>query len=383
MAVKNKTDNRMYYFDYLRVFIITLVVLLHSLLPHVHGYEWYVNDSPKSDLFGLFSLLIDVFIMPIMFFIAGYFCYYSLKKYGAKLFINKKSKRILVPFGLGIVFLSPIMNYFYALEYISPNLSYLEYWRGFYFNNFIQAEHAGHYWFLSSLFVFYLAFVLIYRLNKDKIDSIYEKQKESISQHELSKFLFIFFALGILSFFIVSQFSADDSWVSILNILVFQPTRWTIYILYFSFGIFAYLKKIKITKKMTKKLPLFLISTAILSIVYLAFKINFMALANKTRPLQLLNAFLHFSLCFLIFSSLLLFFKKYLDKPFKILNSLAANSYQIYFFHMIILVAIQYYLLTFSISIFAKFMIVFVASFILSYLLSMLYTKLYKQIKIF
>ncbi|RQD78270.1 MAG: hypothetical protein D5S01_01600 [Halanaerobium sp. MSAO_Bac5] len=141
--------------------------------------------------------------------------------------------------------------------------------------------------------------------------------------------------------------------------------------------------KIKITKKMTKKLPLFLISTAILSVIYLAFKINFMALANKTRPLQLLNAFLHFSLCFLIFSSLLLFFKKYLDKPFKTLNSLAANSYQIYFFHMIILVAIQYYLLTFNISIFTKFMVVFGASFILSYLLSLLYTKLYKQVKIF
>lgn len=148
------------------------------------------------------------------------------------------------------------MNYFYALEYISPNLSYFEYWTNLYFNNFIQAEHAGHYWFLSSLFVFYLAFVVIYRLNKDKIDSMYNSQ--SISKNELNKFLIGFFALGILSFFLVSQFSADDSWVSILNLLVFQPTRWTIYILYFSFGIFAYLNKIKITTAMTKKLPFFL-----------------------------------------------------------------------------------------------------------------------------
>lgn len=104
MSIKSKTNNRMYYFDYLRVFIITLVVLLHSLLPHVHGYEWYVNDTPKSDLFGLLSLLIDVFIMPIMFFIAGYFCYYSLKKYGAKLFITKKVKGFCFPLWSGLYF---------------------------------------------------------------------------------------------------------------------------------------------------------------------------------------------------------------------------------------------------------------------------------------
>jgi fucose 4-O-acetylase-like acetyltransferase len=158
--INEKKRSRLYYFDYLRAFIIMLVIFLHSMLPYVKDYIWYVSETNKSDVFVLLSLIIDIFIMPIMFFIAGYFTYKSFKKYGTKEFIRNKTNRILLPFIFGVLFLSPIMGYLSVLAR-GMQINYLEYWVSIYFKNFISSEHAAHYWFLALLFVFYLLFILM------------------------------------------------------------------------------------------------------------------------------------------------------------------------------------------------------------------------------
>jgi len=370
-----KRKSRLYYFDYLRAFIIMIVIFLHSMLPYVEDYIWYVSETNKSGIFALLSILIDVFIMPIMFFIAGYFTYKSLKKRGAKAFIRNKSHRILLPFIIGVLFFSPIMGYLSVLVR-GMKISFLEYWVTLYFNNFIASEHAAHYWFLAVLFVFYLSFVLVYKYYGDEIDQLYNKSRK-ISKTKVFKFLLSFTFFGTLFFFAVSLFSPDGSWTSLFNILVFQPTRATIYLLYFYLGIFAFLIDIRISEKLIKKMPVFIVGTLILSIIYLAFKINFISLNSRPLSLKMLNSFLHFSLCFSIFFTLLLIFKKYLNKTYTVLNRLAKTSYSIYFIHMIIVVIIQYLLLPYPISVYFKAGIGFIMTAFLSYILSELYLKSY------
>jgi len=377
-AANRKYNSRLYYIDYLRTFIIFLVVFLHSMLPHVEGYIWYVSESETSSLFALLSILIDVFIMPIMFFIAGYFTYKSLKKYGAKEFIRKKIYRIVLPYILGVLFLSPIMGYLSVLVR-GTQIGYFDYWRTTYFNNFISSEHAAHYWFLALLFIFYLSFVLIYRFHGDKIDTVYDK-KNSINGKQISLFLAGFFVVNYLFFFIVSFISPDGSWTSLFNILVFQPTRATIYVMYFYLGIYVYLKNINISQKVSRKFPILFVSTLLLSLGYLAFKINFMALQDKTILLKFANSVLHVSLCFAIFITLLVFFKKYLNKSYKPLRRIAKTSYSIYFIHMIIAVIFQYLFFYTSVSIYTKTGVTFVMTLILSYLISEIYKNTYSYI---
>lgn len=105
-----KISNRKYYFDYWRTFTVLLVVIHHSYLAFVIGYDWYVSDAVKILPFTWFSIILDVFMMPIMFFIAGYFTFPSIKK-GIKRFMLKKVFRIAIPFFIGIIFLAPIMTY--------------------------------------------------------------------------------------------------------------------------------------------------------------------------------------------------------------------------------------------------------------------------------
>ncbi len=378
MQNKIKRKSRLYYFDYLRAFIIMVVIFLHSMLPYVEDYIWYVSETIKSDIFALLSILIDVFIMPIMFFIAGYFTYKSLKKRGAKAFIRNKSHRILLPFIIGVLFLSPIMGYLSVLVR-GMKISYLEYWVTLYFNNFIASEHAAHYWFLAVLFVFYFSFVLIYKYYGDKIDKLYNKS-QNINKSKVIKFLVSFTVFGTFFYFIVSLFSPDGSWTSLFNMLVFQPTRATIYLLYFYLGVFAFLIDIRIPNKVIKKMPFFIVGTIVLSLIYLAFKINFIALSSRPLSLKLINSFLHFALCFSIFFTLLVIFKRYLNKSYSALNRLAKTSYSIYFIHMIIVVIIQYLLLPYSISVYFKAGIGFALTAVLSYLLSELYLKSYNYL---
>ena len=68
-------SRRLYFLDNLRAAVILLVIVFHIAL----GYMapplawWYVVDSQTSAAFIPFIVTVDVFIMPVMFWIAGYF----------------------------------------------------------------------------------------------------------------------------------------------------------------------------------------------------------------------------------------------------------------------------------------------------------------------
>ena len=92
-------SNRLYFLDNLRVVAIILVVVLHGSMTYM-AYAptwWYVVDPNNSEIFTQLVLLIDVPIMPILFFLAGYFALPSLQKRGVKLFLKEKFVRIGIP----------------------------------------------------------------------------------------------------------------------------------------------------------------------------------------------------------------------------------------------------------------------------------------------
>lgn len=86
-------------FDNLRAFVILLVVVFHTAIGYMQPSVewWYVVDTQKSALFNLFVMNTDVFIMPIMFFIAGYLAVPALQKKGAGVFWLSKGLRIVIP----------------------------------------------------------------------------------------------------------------------------------------------------------------------------------------------------------------------------------------------------------------------------------------------
>ena len=75
--------NRIFFLDNLRTFMIFLVVLIHVGIVYessgVGGLFWIVYDPSTINIFEIIDLIIDLFVMSTIFFIAGYFTPLSLK----------------------------------------------------------------------------------------------------------------------------------------------------------------------------------------------------------------------------------------------------------------------------------------------------------------
>ena len=70
--------NRIYFLDNLRTFMIFLVVLYHAGLVYASSgigdyVGWIVVDPSTNNMADLVDLIVDIFILPTLFFIEGYF----------------------------------------------------------------------------------------------------------------------------------------------------------------------------------------------------------------------------------------------------------------------------------------------------------------------
>lgn len=141
MAVDDKEKNtskgnRIYFLDNLRTSIIFLVVLYH-----VGGvYEssglwasfWIVDDPATNDLAGILNILIDIFVMPTLFFISGYLTPMSLKKNNGRAFLKARFKRLMIPWLIAVLTLIPLYKAIFLYARNLPQESWMTY---FHFSN--------------------------------------------------------------------------------------------------------------------------------------------------------------------------------------------------------------------------------------------------------
>jgi len=94
-----KSADRLVRLDYLRTLIIMLIVAFHFSLTFMAQAPqwWYVKNSQTSILFTLYVVVADVFMMPVLFFIAGYVMTLSLNKTDISCFVKKKIKELDSP----------------------------------------------------------------------------------------------------------------------------------------------------------------------------------------------------------------------------------------------------------------------------------------------
>ena len=93
--------NRIYFLDNLRTFMIFLVVLCHAggVYESSGGWAffWIVDDPSTNNLSGIINLILDIFMMPIIFFVSGFFTPLSRKNKEGWAFLKSKFKRLIIP----------------------------------------------------------------------------------------------------------------------------------------------------------------------------------------------------------------------------------------------------------------------------------------------
>jgi fucose 4-O-acetylase-like acetyltransferase len=125
------SQNRLVFLDNLRYFMVLLVVILHVSISYANVPWWYVIDANKHSFFGSLINLLDSFLMPVLFFISGYFALTSQRRRTMGAFMIAKLKRLGNPLFFGLFLLVPVMPYMYHYTRAITPLSFWEFWQGF------------------------------------------------------------------------------------------------------------------------------------------------------------------------------------------------------------------------------------------------------------
>jgi glucan biosynthesis protein C len=365
--LNRKEHERIYFLDNFRAFTVVLVIILHTSMCYMSYAPtwWYVIDPENSFLFTRLVMLIDVSIMQILFFIAGYFIIPSIQKRTTLAFLKDKLKRIGIPWIIGFVIIAPLLTYIIFLSRkIEIDFFY------FYFNMFWGDWYQQSvYWFLGILLILYISFALVYRFVK-RLTSTEHKKKTP------KWLIFITFLLfNSLGFFLMNLLFPIDSWENIGFIIVYQPERVPLYIGYFIFGIYAY--KNHWGKRNSKDVDLLIWGSLFMisAFSYIYIRFTFSAEIYNVILFKALNALLFNIFCL---SSLLFgyhLFNTFINNKKFLWRTLAKNSYGIYYLHPLVVYPLAYFFLDIAISIYFKTVLIIVITIVFSWATSQFILK--------
>lgn len=359
-------EKRLVFLDNLRTLIIFLVVLYHAGWVYERSgmlsSVWIVDDPSKNDLSGIINLITDMFMMPTMFFISGYFAPLSLKTKKGWTFLISRFKRLMVPWIFAVLTLIPLYKFIFLYSRNLPQENLVSY---FHFNGGILINQ-GWLWFLPVLFLFDLIYFLLSKINPVPF-------KFSLKGSILAIFL-----IGFIYSFCMSIFNYYGWTKTIL--LDFQNERLLIYFMTFLLGSLCYKLNVFNNKHTKKKLYYFICSTAWIPMnVYIVFLINLVLnpgnyIISKTVDVFLVWFSFHLSLLSLMYI-VINTFRYYLNRKGKILNRLNNCSYGVYIIHFIVMGGIAVFLLKAPMPSLTKYAILTVSTYITSILIVSLYKE--------
>ncbi len=381
-TLKSVASARVTFMDNLRYLMVVLVIVYHAVAAYaIVAPHWTIHDTTTFAA-DIIRELFDVFMMPVLFFAAGYFTLTSLEKKGVWEFLKDKVKRILIPWALAVLIVAPLALYDQPVKLIRPFWKYWLWYLGQFEIRlrFTQAPVGPTtqmiYWFLSLLFAFFLVFALVYALvRKWRGTVIHPAARKVESGNSILIALVTFGLLMSVAYFVLLLFVPDSSWFTLYMFLEFQVTRLVPYAGAFAFGVYAQSREWFTDGKPLGSLTLWGAVSAVLAVTYLMFGQPMFADTAGTANLStgyllafaLLRSFLLLSLMVVFVS----FGVRYWNYANKLDQQLAATSYNIYLVHVFIVIALQAALLGWTGGpVPIKIAIVFLAAFALSFAIS-------------
>ena len=352
------STDRVHFLDNLRSFLVFLVVVYHCGIVYessgIGAYFWLVDDLATNDLSGVFNLVIDMFVMAGLFFIAGFFAPASIQSRSYGEYTRGKAKRLLLPWLFAVLTLIPIYKVVFLASRGLPQENWESY---FHFSNGIISQ--SWLWFLPILFVFNLVYAVFHY-----IQTRLAPDQRWLSLPKCISGAVILSALSGMFFSFAGLNGWTKSWV-----LDFQNERILTYFMCFLIGAVCYQRQVFTQIQPHRKLVFWVNCTAWIPInLYLGVVIYQLLNPNG----HLLAAWLdegikqvsfHISLLMMLYS-LAMVFQRFFHVRSDFTEWINRNSYGTYVIHTIVLGVIALYLQTVSISSVAKYVILIVTTFV-------------------
>jgi fucose 4-O-acetylase-like acetyltransferase len=363
------TGNRIYWLDNLRTFMIFLVVLVHAGGVYESSGAWasfwIVDDPSTNNLSGILFLIMDIFMIPTIFFISGFFAPLSMKNKKGWAFLKSKFKRLIIPWVIAVLTLIPLYKIIFLYSRNLPQESWTTY---FHWSNGIWSQNWL--WFLPVLFLFDVLYFLISNA-KIRIPNI------SLNGAVLGTFL-----IGFVYSFSMDIFGLRG-WTKIV-LLDFQNERLLIYFMTFLLGALCFRLKVFEAKPKSKILYHILnainwipVTVYIFFLLYPWFKPGNYIVSEIIHKLILWLSF-HISLLCLLYV-MINTFRYYLNKQGRLSKELNGNSYSVYIIHVIVIGGIALTVLNTAIPSLLKYLILTVSTYIACNLIVYFYRKVIKS----
>jgi glucan biosynthesis protein C len=227
-------SGRLHYLDWLQVLAILGVFLFHAVHPFDDLVDWHIKNAEKSALATFYTGFFNLWGMPFFFLMAGATSWFSLRRRSPGRYVRERVTRLLIPFIIGSIVLTPIQAYYEfthkgwweggsIVEFIfsaeARSYFYTEY-NSISFNPGIFGDLGYHLWFVGFLFAYALiALPLFTWLNGDS------GKRFVASFAQLAKWrgglLMFTIPLILIGYFFQPFLSSYTGWASFSFMLIF------------------------------------------------------------------------------------------------------------------------------------------------------------------
>jgi Acyltransferase family/Ankyrin repeats (3 copies) len=355
--------DRIHFLDNLRSFMIFLVILCHAGGVYessgVWGFFWIVDDPATNNLSGVVNIVLDIFMMPTIFFVSGFFAPLSMGSKPGWVFLKSKFRRLIIPWIIAALTLIPLYKILFLYSRNLPQERWTTY---FHWSNGILSQNWL--WFLPVLFLFNILYLLACK-TKIRIPSI------SLKGAILGTFLVGFtYSVGM-------DMLGLCGWTK-TSLLHFQNERLLIYFLAFLLGAFCFGRKAFDTKPGSKlfyhlvnSIASIPVTAYIVLLLYPWFRPGNFIVSETIHKLILWFSF-HLSLLCLMYA-MIETFRRYLNKQGKFRDELNKNSYSVYIIHVIVTGGLALLMLNTTLPSLLKYLVLTVSTYAASNLIVYLY----------
>lgn len=393
----SKENERIYFMDGVRTLVVLFVVILHAACAYSEIVPWWpVQEFPKEIPYTLIIVFFDLFCMPTLFFVAGFFTPGSMKSHGPTGFLRAKLLRLGGPFVLLGVFFVPIVSYVGYLGRTAQPDGFLDFWM-FQISTawkptFVLIDSAKsalphindfsqwHLWFISLLLIFCFLAAIASRITPSffQTDKVAKANGRTILLH-----MALIGAVATVLFGLTAMQIAAWSWATLGGYLMFQPARLGMYGGFFTLGIIARTRGWFNGAGIPGSVWLWLGAAIALDAAFLSMSHRFMEIPGPApASLAFFHGFLRIFAALAWMGFLIKAATRWLNNPNPILTNLSKSSYDIYLLHLPIIVALQLAAVSLPIGFFPKFILESVLGILICWQLSQRLVLPYPKIAI-
>ena len=231
---------RLHYLDWLRVLAILGVIVFHAVHPFDH-IPWHIKDPKPSVPVTLFIISLYPWGMPLFFLISGAGSWFALRRRTGRQYASERVTRLLVPFLVGSLILTPIMAYYEMSHKGFFEGSFL----GFIFDSgglkaFITdfltlrvgptlfGALGYHMWFLGFLFAFSLIALPLFLWLRGASGGRLIRLLGGICERR-GGLLLLVIPLTLIQFLLRPQYPSEHDWAGFATMLVFFVSGYLLY----------------------------------------------------------------------------------------------------------------------------------------------------------